>query len=407
MLRAPTWKMSQYFSMSAIWLTSITSEITFRLCASAARRSICSPCSPRPWNAYGELRGLKAPPRRIFAPARLTAAALACTCSSVSAEQGPAITITSSPPIRTSSTLTTVSSGLKVRLARLYGSLMRSTSCTPSRMPISSGSILCAPTTPSTVRVTPDERWTSIPSSMRRAITASICASVARSFMTTTMSLLSNRRTEIFRVGTRLALGTARFVDDAFEDAHDGVARERTGEILRGLPHLLEHPLLAIRLVDGHAELVFQLADFHRARDADVQQAHQLVVDGVDAIPQVVDAQDFSQRTYSSTRVLRSRDAPSRAITSTSALATAAGSAHCATSRTGSGREMPNPRATGRSLTRRIRSTISRAPTASASRAPVTPRREIAYRKPLPSAAALRNRSSVVVGLRSRIVSIP
>ena len=88
---------------------------------------------------------------------------MAITCSSVSAEQGPAIMITSSPPIRTSSMVTMVSSGLKVRLARLYGSVMRSTSWTPSRSSISSFSTLCAPTTPSTVRVAPDERCTSMP----------------------------------------------------------------------------------------------------------------------------------------------------------------------------------------------------------------------------------------------------
>ena len=44
------------------------------------------------------------------------------------------MTITSSPPMRTSPMVTTVSSGLKVRLASLYGSVMRSTSCTPSSM---------------------------------------------------------------------------------------------------------------------------------------------------------------------------------------------------------------------------------------------------------------------------------
>src|SRR5258705_234578 len=210
----------------------------------------------------------------LFAPARLTAAALACTCSSVSAEHGPAMTITSSPPTLTSSMLTTVSSGLKVRLARLYGSEMRSTSWTPSRMPINSGSILWAPTTPRTVRVTPDDRWTSIPSSMRRAITASICASVARSFITTTMSLLSNRRSEVFTGGTRFAFGAPRLVDDAFEDPDDGVARERARQIQGRLPDLLEHPLLSIGLVDRHAELVFQLADLDRAREPDVQQRH-------------------------------------------------------------------------------------------------------------------------------------
>ena len=46
------------------------------------------------------------------------------------------MTITSSPPIRTSPTVTTVSSGLKVRLASLYGSEMRTTSCTPSSISI-------------------------------------------------------------------------------------------------------------------------------------------------------------------------------------------------------------------------------------------------------------------------------
>jgi hypothetical protein len=49
MLRAPTWKMSEYFPTSSIWLMSITSEISFIWCVSAARRSIWSPASPRPW----------------------------------------------------------------------------------------------------------------------------------------------------------------------------------------------------------------------------------------------------------------------------------------------------------------------------------------------------------------------
>ena len=47
------------------------------------------------------------------------------------------MTITSSPPMRTSPIVTTVASGLKVRLASLYGSVMRSTSCTPSSISIS------------------------------------------------------------------------------------------------------------------------------------------------------------------------------------------------------------------------------------------------------------------------------
>ena len=97
----------------------MTSVISLRSWRSAADRSIFRPASPSPWKLYGELRGLNAPPRRIFAPARLTAAAVASTCASVSAEQGPAITMTSSPPMRTSPTSTTVFSLLNVRLASL------------------------------------------------------------------------------------------------------------------------------------------------------------------------------------------------------------------------------------------------------------------------------------------------
>jgi 3-deoxy-7-phosphoheptulonate synthase len=46
-------------------------------------------------------------------------AAAVRTCDSFSAEQGPAMTITSSPPMRTSPVENTVSSGLNVRLASL------------------------------------------------------------------------------------------------------------------------------------------------------------------------------------------------------------------------------------------------------------------------------------------------
>src|SRR5258705_4727326 len=134
--------------------------------------------------------------------------------------------------------------------------------------------------------------------------------------------------------GTRFTFGSPRLVDDAFEDPDHCLRRQRAGEVVRRLPDLLEHFLLAVRLVDRHAKLVFQLADFDRAGDPHVQQPHQLVVNDVDAITQLVDAQDFSQRTYSSTRVLRSRDAPSRAMTSTRALPTTAASGHCPTSRT-------------------------------------------------------------------------
>jgi hypothetical protein len=117
---------------------------------------------------------LNAPPRKIFAPAFRTAAAAARTCFSVSAEQGPAMTITSSPPMRTSPMVTTVPSGLKVRLASLYGEEIRSTSWTPSSISIRPVSGCPWPTAPSTVRSTPVDRCTSMPISIRRATTFSI-----------------------------------------------------------------------------------------------------------------------------------------------------------------------------------------------------------------------------------------
>ena len=45
----------------------------FLLCQ---RRAAAGPSLPRPWNSYGDVRGLNAPPRRIVAPAAFTAAAV-------------------------------------------------------------------------------------------------------------------------------------------------------------------------------------------------------------------------------------------------------------------------------------------------------------------------------------------
>ena len=61
------------------------------------------------------MRGLKAPPRIMRAPAACTAWATRPTWSRVSTVQGPAITMTSGPPTLTPAMSTTVSAGLKVR----------------------------------------------------------------------------------------------------------------------------------------------------------------------------------------------------------------------------------------------------------------------------------------------------
>ena len=93
----------------------MTSLTTARPSSSAASRIHRSACSPWPWKEYGEVRGLNAPPRRTRAPPACTARATVPTCSRLSTEQGPAITITSGLPTLTPPTSTTVSADLKVR----------------------------------------------------------------------------------------------------------------------------------------------------------------------------------------------------------------------------------------------------------------------------------------------------
>src|SRR5712671_1461403 len=58
-----------------------------------------SPGKPRPWNAYGEVRGLNAPPRIIAAPWRLAMSADSIICRRVSTAHGPMARTNRSPPI--------------------------------------------------------------------------------------------------------------------------------------------------------------------------------------------------------------------------------------------------------------------------------------------------------------------
>ena len=179
--------------------------------------------------------------------------------------------MTSSPPIRTSPTVTTVSSGLNVRLASLYGSEMRTTSCTPSSISISPGSGCPCPTAPSTVRVTPVERCTSIPISTSRATTCSICASVARSSITTTMaSVPSTARGRHVRVAARPSSSpcttrrSSRRASSMIRSNSRAIASGPSGPSTATLAHVLEHLLLAIRLIDLDALLLLQPADLAR-----------------------------------------------------------------------------------------------------------------------------------------------
>jgi hypothetical protein len=149
-------KMSQYLSISSIWLMSMTSEISLRLCASAARAASAALFAVALEAVRGAAR-LERAAAEYLGARTLHAARRRLHCSSVSAEHGPAMTMTSSPPIRTSSIVTIVSSGWKLRLARLYGSVMRSTSCTPSRSRSAPLDLVRADDAQAPVRVTPDD----------------------------------------------------------------------------------------------------------------------------------------------------------------------------------------------------------------------------------------------------------
>src|SRR5262245_61560231 len=81
-------------------------------------------------------------------------------------------------------------------------------------------------------------------------------------------------------------LEAARFIDDTFEQPRDGVRAERP--LHRDVPHVLEHLLLALGLIDVDALLLFQPADLAGDARALVEQADQNLVDTVDVFAQIV-----------------------------------------------------------------------------------------------------------------------
>ena len=101
MLRVPTCSMSACSATTATSRASTTSVTTGIPVAALTSARILSPSTPRPWNAYGDVRGLNAPPRRIVAPADCAISAASWVCCTLSTAQGPAISVTASGPIGT------------------------------------------------------------------------------------------------------------------------------------------------------------------------------------------------------------------------------------------------------------------------------------------------------------------
>ena len=98
MLRAPTWITSAISTTASTSRGSINSVTSGSPVSSRASARMCSASTPSPWKAYGDVRGLNAPPRRAVAPASLTSLAQRRSCSRDSTEQGPAIMQTFLPP---------------------------------------------------------------------------------------------------------------------------------------------------------------------------------------------------------------------------------------------------------------------------------------------------------------------
>src|SRR5918995_5748820 len=220
----------------------------------------------------------------------------------------------------------------------------------------------------------------------------------------------------------RLPFEAAGLVDDPLEQPRERRGAEWPAHRRRARLDVPQHFVLAGRLVDVDAQPLLDAPNLQRAGGALVQQGHELLVEFIDALTELVDLlhrsasrdsacapapSPLSHRMYDSTAGTSVGDAPCSATTLTRALPTTAASAQRATSDTCSGREMPKPTTTGSVVSARMRATRASAPEARVCRAPVTPRREMPYRNPLPRAAARRMRSVVVVGLSRKIVSSP
>src|SRR5262249_20328106 len=158
------------------------------------------------------------------------------------------------------------------------------------------------------------------------------------------------------------------------------------------------------------------LANLHHALRPLVQQFHQLAVDFVDFAAPIFDGHGpgsrrlipcspacFSIRTRSATASRAASTLGAFSISCTSAEPTTAASARPPSTETCPGSEIPNPTATGSEVAFLTRRSSAGKSSGSVSFVPVTPVREIRYRKPLVAAAILARRSSGEVGAARKI----
>src|SRR4051794_31152036 len=188
MLRAPICTTSACCAIASACCVSSSSVTTGRPVAARTSARIFSPSMPRPLNANGDVRGLKAPPRSIAAPAALTVSATLSVPSCVSTVHGPAIRQNVSPPptVRPSTWNFVGAWCASSEDASLYGREIGTTRSTPD-MPSSPSSITpCgSPIAPIAVVSSPGMVSTCTPVVSRRSTTARICSSLAPGAMTT------------------------------------------------------------------------------------------------------------------------------------------------------------------------------------------------------------------------------
>src|SRR5713226_5809372 len=212
-----------------------------------------------------------------------------------------------------------------------------------------------------------------------------------------------------------LAFGAARFVDDAFEEAANGSVRERAGVDALGI---FQDFALAFGLIERKILNLLEFADFEGATGTLVEQLDEFAVDFIDLAAPVGErhgatsrrerpwvAACLRERTRCASAMLAASTDFAFSISETSAEPTTAASARPPRTETWPGREMPKPTAMGSCVTARARRMSAGRSSGSASLAPVTPVREMRYRKPEETAAILARRSSVEVGAPRKMVS--
>ena len=188
MLRAPIWSTSANSTTASTSRGSISSVTIGRPVSSRASARISSASSPSPWKAYGEVRGLKAPPRSIVPPRRRRRAPSRASARGLD-RAGPGDEAEVPPPIRAraprSRSGRARARGTPACTASGWQHLLDARRSPRAAAPASSSR---SPIAPITVASRPGVTRAAQPASSRRATTSSTCSAVACPLITISSS---------------------------------------------------------------------------------------------------------------------------------------------------------------------------------------------------------------------------